>query len=186
MPFLLPQDGYVAEQLRDVPEGLARYLLSLQDKRVLQSVQILNSQVNHLNLSSLPPIRSPAKYRHEEMHNIAYQLGIESHNFVSNSTTTSSVCVFLKICHPMTCIHLKPIQNGAPKTCIAQQPTQTNGASTNGTNGNGQTTVLMPASIPQTPLIRSASQSTLTSLPTPFVCFSLNYVIFKYFEKLLS
>ncbi|PAV79611.1 hypothetical protein WR25_27183 isoform C [Diploscapter pachys] len=99
LPFLLPQDGYVAEQLRDVPEGLARYLLSLQDKRVLQSVQILNSQ------------------------------------------------------------------NGAPKNCITQQPSQTNGAST---NGNGQTTVLMPASIPQAPLIRSASQSTLTSLPTPF------------------
>ncbi|KAK6730677.1 hypothetical protein RB195_007260 [Necator americanus] len=43
LPFLLPQDGYTAEQLKGVPDGLVQYLLSLQDKGLCHSVSVLES-----------------------------------------------------------------------------------------------------------------------------------------------
>ncbi|PIO60726.1 DIL domain protein [Teladorsagia circumcincta] len=45
LPFLLPQDGYTAEQLRGVPDGLVQYLLSLQDKGLCHSVSVQESSL---------------------------------------------------------------------------------------------------------------------------------------------
>ncbi|KAE9419683.1 hypothetical protein Angca_005007, partial [Angiostrongylus cantonensis] len=43
LPFLFPQDGYTAEQLRGVPDGLMQYLLSLQEKGLCHSVSMQES-----------------------------------------------------------------------------------------------------------------------------------------------
>ncbi|WKX91609.1 hypothetical protein Q1695_009994 [Nippostrongylus brasiliensis] len=45
LPFLLPQDGYAAEQLRGVPDGLVQYLLLLQDKGLCHSLSVQESSL---------------------------------------------------------------------------------------------------------------------------------------------
>ncbi|CAD6190866.1 unnamed protein product [Caenorhabditis auriculariae] len=61
LPFLIPQDGYTAELLTDVPEGLTQYLMKLEDRRVCHSVSLLdsNEQIRatsvaneHMNMST--------------------------------------------------------------------------------------------------------------------------------------
>ncbi|XGW20367.1 hypothetical protein V3C99_003848 [Haemonchus contortus] len=67
LPFLLPQDGYTAEQLRGVPDGLVQYLLSLQDKGLCHSVSVQESNlapwrasplVNNATVMQRPPVQT--------------------------------------------------------------------------------------------------------------------------------
>ncbi|KAK5981085.1 AFaDin (Actin filament binding protein), partial [Trichostrongylus colubriformis] len=67
LPFLLPQDGYTAEQLRGVPDGLVQYLLSLQDKGLCHSVSVQESSlatwrasplVNNTTVVQRPPVQT--------------------------------------------------------------------------------------------------------------------------------
>ncbi|EYC38570.1 hypothetical protein Y032_0709g1724 [Ancylostoma ceylanicum] len=62
LPFLLPQDGYTAEQLKGVPDGLVQYLLSLQDKGLCHSVSVLES-VSPTWAASSVTVSTPAMQR---------------------------------------------------------------------------------------------------------------------------
>ncbi|VDM63366.1 unnamed protein product [Angiostrongylus costaricensis] len=53
LPFLFPQDGYTAEQLRGVPDGLMQYLLSLQEKGLCHSVSMQESNETAWQASQL-------------------------------------------------------------------------------------------------------------------------------------
>lgn len=58
LPFMLPQDAYVAENLRSVPDGLAQYLFALETKGLCHSVS-LTDQSALQQQSSQPAVSAP-------------------------------------------------------------------------------------------------------------------------------